>query len=70
LGQRTWKASPSGNVWRDRQLPLEQALRIASQVLSALGYGLGTPAYMSPEQATATRELDGRSKLAKLVGSQ
>lgn len=40
--------------------------RVAGDTLTSIGLALGTPAYMSPEQASANPEVDGRSDVYSL----
>src|SRR5438477_458695 len=46
---------------------IARALTVASgQTVTETGVAVGTPAYMSPEQATASGELDGRADIYAL----
>src|SRR6266581_4384874 len=58
---------------RQRRLPLDEALRIAraisaagSLTLTQAGQQIGSPGYMSPEQAMASSDLDARTDIYSL----
>ncbi|HSE47552.1 MAG TPA: protein kinase, partial [Gemmatimonadales bacterium] len=57
----------SGGHARVADFGIARAIDVAgSERLTETGLAIGTPAYMSPEQSTAERELDGRSDLYAL----
>jgi serine/threonine protein kinase len=62
----------TGRVWVTDFGIARAVTETAGSRLTATGMALGTPAYMSPEQAAGDRELDGRSDLYSLgvVGYQ
>jgi serine/threonine protein kinase len=64
--------SETGRVWVTDFGIARAVTETAGSRLTATGMALGTPAYMSPEQAAGDRELDGRSDLYSLgiVGYQ
>jgi serine/threonine protein kinase len=62
----------TGRVWVTDFGIARAVTETAGSRLTATGMALGTPAYMSPEQAAGDRELDGRSDIYSLgiVGYQ